>query len=388
MEGCEDIFAETYNVPIYQEQLMFVSKKVAGFNDNQADSITRKILGKKKVALMPMLKRCHIYGKKNCEGPEGWETNDDLPWYDPKGKYGDEIPGGISRGYTKEQILHYFDEISEFAKYSFNRAHTACYGYLAILTAWLKVYYPAQFMSALLSIFNSEEEKRKRYVRVCEKQLKISLRVPDINISGSDFTPNGKEILYGLGSVKGCGAASIPAIIEEREANGPYQSIQDAVNRLPKSVFKKNVAEALIKCGAFDFEDSNRYRLLNHLYDIRDDRKMPRYPENEFCRQTIIEFEEQTLGVPLTYKPWWDTIKENESVDKVEAIMVNSRTQNDRRGRTMMFCTVNMNDCNVDCVIFSSVYQKTALFLEREHFVLTGKKDEKGKLIVSGVRPV
>jgi len=344
---------------------MFVSKKVAGFNDNQADSITRKILGKKKVALMPMLKRCHIYGKKNCEGPEGWEENDDLPWYDPKGKYGDEIPGGISRGYTKEQILHYFDEISEFAKYSFNRAHTACYGYIAILTAWLKVYYPTQFMSALLSVFNSEEEKRKKYVSVCEKQLKLTLRVPDINISGSDFTPNGKEILYGLSSVKGCGAASIPAIIAEREANGPYQSIQDAIDRLPKAVFKKNVAESLIKCGAFDFEDDNRYRLLNHLYDIRDDKKAIRYDEDEFCEATVIQLEEEILGVPLTYKPWWDSINEKETINDICAEIISSRTQNDKNNNQMMFCTAMMNGCKVDCVIFSSVYQKTAMILEQ-----------------------
>lgn len=97
---------------------MLISRKIAGFDGSQADSLTRKIIGKKKASMMPMLKRCHIYGKKNCEGPDGWEDNDDLPWYDPKGKYGKEISGGISNGYTKEEIEDYFNKIEKFASYA------------------------------------------------------------------------------------------------------------------------------------------------------------------------------------------------------------------------------------------------------------------------------
>lgn len=118
IRGCEDILNETYGITIYQEQLMYISKKVAGFDDMQADSITRKILGKKKVEMMPMMKRCHIYGKRNCEGPDGWEKDDKAPWYDPKGKYGNEIPGGLSKGYTEQEILEYFSKIEAFAHYS------------------------------------------------------------------------------------------------------------------------------------------------------------------------------------------------------------------------------------------------------------------------------
>lgn len=388
MEGCEDIFAETYNVPIYQEQLMFVSKKVAGFNDNQADSITRKILGKKIVALMPMLKRCHIYGKKNCEGPEGWEENDDLPWYDPKGKYGDEIPGGISRGYTKEQILHYFDEISEFARYSFNRAHTACYGYLAVLTGWLKVYYPTEFMAALLSVFDSEEESRKCYINVCEQQLKIKFRVPDINMSSEDFTPNGKEILYGFGGVKGCGASSIPGIIEEREKNGPYKSLADANERLPKSIFKKNVAEALIKCGAFDFEDENRYALLNKFMDLRKDKKSTRYNEDDFNDSVIIDMEESTLGIAITKKPWWSTVNEDEKITNEPAVLISRTERADKRGRLMGFYTLSIHDCKIEALVFASTYARCCGIMESTYFLVSGKKDSKGKLIVNSAVPV
>lgn len=123
IRDCEEILDETYGVTIYQEQLMAISKKISGFDDTQADSITRKILGKKKVELMPMMRRCHIFGKKNCDGPEGWEDDDNAPWYDPRGKYGGEIPGALANGYTKEELLSYFDKIEGFAKYAFNRSH-------------------------------------------------------------------------------------------------------------------------------------------------------------------------------------------------------------------------------------------------------------------------
>lgn len=118
ISGCEDILNPTFGCLVYQEQLMAVSKRIAGFDDSQADSITRKIIGKKKRELFPMMIRCHIYGKKNCEGPEGWENDDKAPWYDPKGKYGPEIPGALVNGYTEEEVLKYFETIEGFASYA------------------------------------------------------------------------------------------------------------------------------------------------------------------------------------------------------------------------------------------------------------------------------
>lgn len=97
---------------------MQISKQVSGFDDNQADSIVRKTVAKKKVSMFPMMIRCHIYGKKNCEGPEGWEDNNELPWYDPKGKYGPEIKGAIANGYTAKEMNDYFDAIMGFASYA------------------------------------------------------------------------------------------------------------------------------------------------------------------------------------------------------------------------------------------------------------------------------
>lgn len=123
IRGCEDILDPTLGVVCYQEQLMLISKKVSGFNDMQADSITRKITAKKKLALFPMMIRCHIFGKKNCEGPEGWEEDENAPWYDPEGKLGPEIPGALVNGYSKEEMLAYFEAIKNFCSYAFNMSH-------------------------------------------------------------------------------------------------------------------------------------------------------------------------------------------------------------------------------------------------------------------------
>ena len=108
IRGCEDFLKQTYGNIVYQEQLMMISKTVSGFDDGQADSLTRKVTAKKKQDQMEMLRRCHIYGKKNCEGPDGWETDEKAPWYDAAGKYGNEIPGAIAKGYTEQEMNDYW----------------------------------------------------------------------------------------------------------------------------------------------------------------------------------------------------------------------------------------------------------------------------------------
>lgn len=118
IHGIENILDNTYGIIAYQEQLMQIAKQVSGFDDNQADSIVRKIIAKKKASMFPMMIRCHIYGKKNIEGPEGWEQDNNAPWYDPKGKYGPEIRGAITNGYTADEMNYYFDYISGFSSYA------------------------------------------------------------------------------------------------------------------------------------------------------------------------------------------------------------------------------------------------------------------------------
>lgn len=206
--------------------------------------------------------------QENCEGPEGWENDMHAPWYDPKGKYGAEIPGAISNGYTEQEVLDYFHTIEKFSSYCFNRAPSSCYAYIGFLTAWLKYYYPTEFMAAVLSMQDTPENI-KFYSEVCNK-MDVKVTVPDINVSKRDFTPDAthRTILYGLSAVKGVGEAALNDFI----ANAPYESLDDAIKRIPKKDFNKRVAEGLIKVGAFDWQDTNRIALLNQLHEARKDK--------------------------------------------------------------------------------------------------------------------
>ena len=396
IRGCEDILDETFGNPVYQEQLMFISKKISGFDDMQADSITRKVLGKKKVEMFPMMKRCHVFGKKNCEGPEGWETDDNAPWYDPKGKYGKEIPGALVNGYTKEEVLDYFDKIEGFAKYCFNRAHSSCYAYIGFLTAWLKYYYPTEFMAAVLSMQDTPEDI-KFYSEVCKK-MDIKITVPNINISKEDFTANAynRTILYGLSAIKGVGGAALGELI----ANAPYESLENAIARLPKKAFNKRVAEGLIKAGAFDWEDDNRINLLNRLHEIRRDRvsmddgtKVIDYEApDRWNENRCMAMEEETLGTHITYHNWWEDLDDGEKATFTGRIK-SVREHRQKNGKLMAFVTLTDEriDTDIDCCVFAKQYGPlNSLLFGREGHVLrvNGKKSDKGSFIINDVQPV
>ncbi len=373
IRGVENLLDETYSTILYQETLMAISKQVSGFDDNQADSIVRKIIAKKKVKLFPMLIRCHIYGKKNCEGPEGWEEDNNAPWYDPKGKYGGEIKGALANGYTAEELKHYFDTIAGFSSYCFNLSHACCYSYISMLTAWLKYYYPVEFMAALLSM--CKEEQRKLYIDICERKLGIQIVTPNINESEESFTPDvkNKVILYGLGSIKGVGATSIPDIL----ANRPYASLKDALERIPKKSFNKRVAVGLIEAGAFDFEDKNRYKILNQLFDLRKD-KDERYNEDDYNDEVCIEMERNRMGMSLTHKSWWDSLEAGDHVE-VQAKIEKVSEVKDKKGGLMAFAEITANKCLIKATIFASRYcNMVGVFNNKanKNIIIAGKKQE------------
>ena len=374
LHGIDNILNETYGSILYQEQLMAISKQIAGFDDNQADSITRKILAKKKAKLFSMLRRCHIYGKRNCEGPEGWEDDNLAPWYDPKGKYGKEIKGALVNGYTAEELNEYFNKIEGFANYVFNKSHSCSYSFISILITWLKKNYPIEFMSALL--YMADDDHRKSYINICEQKLGIIIKVPDINLSGENFTPeaNKKTILYGLKSIKGVGETSIPHILNNR----PFTSLEDAMNRIPKKYFNKRVVLALIKSGSFDFENKNRYALLNKFYDLRKD-KDERYNEDEYNKNICIEFEKETIGSPITYKPYWDTITIGDKC-KFKAEILSVKEVKDKYNRLMAFVKLkNVKDnSTIDAIVYATQYSKLINRFDvkiNKHINVEGKKD-------------
>ncbi|MED1125393.1 DNA polymerase III subunit alpha [Bacillus atrophaeus] len=374
-----DIVENTLGTIAYQEQLMLISQRVAGFNGNQADSYLRKGTAKKDKKKMALCKQWFVYGKINAAAPAGYdEDNKDQVMYDPEGKHGAPITGGINNGYDKDVLLRFWNDIEGYADYLFNLSHSACYSYITAITAHLKKYYPVQFMTALLTA-EDKEEKVEKYIQVSES-MGISVRVPDINLSGVDFTPMDNAILFGLGSVKGVGETSLPDII----ANRPYVSIANAIERIPKKSFNKRVGLALIKSGAFDFYVENRYKGMNEFYDARKD-KDDRYDTEEYNEIICGELEKSVLGAPITYKPWWDQIEPGEKVEQpMELLDVTEKT--DRNGRLMAFLKLKARGSVIKGVMFSSYYAKNAGMLDTErytHAVIKGKKDDKGSIIVS-----
>ena len=379
IHGIENILDNTYGVIAYQEQLMQISKQVSGFDDNQADSITRKITAKKKASLMPLMERCHIYGKKNCEGPEGWEQDDNAPWYDPKGKYGPEIKGAVANGYTPEEMKYYFEYISGFSSYAFNKSHAVAYSFTSMLTTWLKLYHPVEFFAAYLSMQSLED--LIRYIPLVRKEG-IDVEVPDINVSNLDFTPNGNTILFGLGSIKGVGLSSIPAIIEHR----PYISLEDTMNKIGKKAFNKRVGSALIKSGAFSNIEYNRSKLMNQFYDLRKD-KDERLNNEDYGKDLIMSFEMETLNCPVTYTPEWFSMEDKTEVENVKVRITKVDERKDKSGNLMAFCKGDVGGgVEIDLIVFSSIYLNNLPYIKYDETVyLSGKKESDSKMIVKKV---
>ena len=380
LRGIENILNNTYFVIPYQEQMMMISKQVSGFDDNQADSLTRKIFAKKQVDKMPMLERCHIYGKKNCEGPEGWEDNNELPWYDPKGKYGPEIKGALVNGYTEKEMKDYFELIQGYSSYLFNKSHAVAYSFISMLTTWLKLYYPVEFYSAFLSMQATED--LLRYIPMIRKEG-IDVKVPNVNISNTDFTPDGSNILFGLGSIKGVGESSIPAIIENR----PYSSLEDALNKIGKKSFNKRVGEALIMAGAFDTYKNNRNELLNEFHEIRKDKKEIILDVNDYNEEVIMDYEMKSLSCPVTCTPEWFDYEDNSEVHDVPIMITKIDERKDSKGNLMAFCEGDVGGgVIIDLVIFSSIYLSNIGIIRAGHVALfTGEKQSNSKLKVKKV---
>lgn len=385
LRGTESIMEETYSLPIYQEDLMRISVDALGFNMNQADSIVRKTVAKKKLDKLEMLRRMMKYGKVNQEGPEGWHDNPNLPWYDPKEEYGTEIDGGIKRDYSEKEMDDFWNNIQNYASYAFNKSHSFTYTYISILMAWLKYYHPVEFWAAVLSMQETEEKKEK-YINICE-QDDIKVLIPDINISEANFTPNKdkKTIYYGLSSIKGLGA-----VVDEIIAHRPYTSLEDMFEKLPKKVLNKRVVLALAKSGALDSfdEDKNRYKIINKIMELREEKKYEPLNINDYNKDICIDFEIETISAPITYKPWWNTVDIGSRI-KEKALILSYRETKDRNGGLMAFAELQINNCNIEAVIFASTYKKILGLFDPQinpskELTIIGKKDEKNKLIVNG----
>lgn len=245
----EPILNVTYGCMVYQEQVMQIVRDLAGYSMGRAD-LVRRAMGKKKLDVMAKEREVFINGQVDEEGNI-------------------IVPGCVRNGIDAESANKIFDEMAEFAKYAFNKSHAACYAVVSYQTAYLKAYYPSEFMAAMLNSYLGNLDKVPVYIDEC-KSLNIDILKPDINMSELKFTVDNKNIRFGLGSIKNVGIAPVEAIIKERNENGKFESFTDFCERISDSQVNKKCIESLIKAGAFDVFEQTRNTLLSSFESIID----------------------------------------------------------------------------------------------------------------------
>ncbi len=231
----EPILSDTYGSILYQEQIMKIAQDLGGYSLGQAD-LLRRAMGKKKREEME--KHRSIF-----------------------------VDGAAKNGVSSRVSEELFEQMVVFAEYCFNKSHSAAYGYVTFQTAYLKAHYPVEYMAALLSSVKGDQDKVQKYIASCIS-MGVEIEPPDINRSGTDFTPQNKTILFGLGAVKNVGEGAICALIESRGQKGPFKNLADLCDRIDARTVNKRALEALIKAGAFDKFKANRGQLLADLEKV------------------------------------------------------------------------------------------------------------------------
>ena len=245
----EPILNVTYGCMVYQEQVMQIVRDLAGYSLGRAD-LVRRAMGKKKLDVMAKEREVFIHGQVDENGNV-------------------EVPGCVRNGIDEVSANKIFDEMAEFAKYAFNKSHAACYAVVSYRTAYLKAYYPAEFMAATLNSYLGNLDKAPQYIDEC-KRLGIQILKPDINKSFEKFTVEDGKIRFGLGAIKNVGTIPVENIVKERKEKGKYKSFTDFCERVSELQVNKKCVESLIKAGAFQEFEQTRATLLASFEAIID----------------------------------------------------------------------------------------------------------------------
>lgn len=255
----EPILEATYGTIVYQEQVMQIVQKLAGYSLGRAD-LVRRAMGKKKADIMEKEKEYFINGKLNDDGTI-------------------DVPGCVRNGISKEIAEEIWEQMADFCKYAFNKSHAAVYALLGAITAWLKYYYPVDFMAETMNAFVDNSEKLNLYLSVT-RDMGIEILPPDVNNSRELFARDGEGIRFGLRGIRNLGKTA-KLIIEERETRGEFQSYQDFVVRMVKyQSIDKKVLEGLIYSGALDSFEGSRKAKLEVLPQMLDEAKKQRNEYN------------------------------------------------------------------------------------------------------------
>lgn len=334
----EHILDVTYGCMVYQEQVMQIVRDIGGFTMGRSD-LLRRAMGKKKMKIMQEERQNFIYGKKSENGEP-------------------DIMGALKNGVDEKTANEIYDLMLEFANYAFPKAHSVAYAALAYETAWLKLYYPVEFMAALISSIMGSSNTVSLYIREC-KRLGIDILPPDVNESRDKFTVVNGKIRFGLAAVKNVGTNVIQEIIRARESKGKFRSFADFCHKVDTSVLNKRQIESLIKCGAFDFLKANRSQLIaiyertidsivnqkkknvegqfslfdnslgNTELDLSTDDQLPSMPE--FNEKSILLMEKEMVGVYLSGHPLSQYETELERLTTANCSEIAELTENSRQ---------------------------------------------------------
>ena len=411
----ESILKPTYGCIVYQEQVMQIVRNLAGYTLGRSD-LVRRAMSKKKAAVMEKERQNFVYGNEE----EG-------------------VPGCIANGISEQTANKIYDDMIDFAKYAFNKSHAAAYAVVSYQTAFLKYYYPVEFMAALMTSVIEMPTKVAEYIQVC-RQMNIKILPPDVNRGAYGFSVDNGAIRYGLSAIKSVGRPVINALVEEREVKGEYRSLKDFIERLTGTVNKRAI-ENFIKAGALDcLEGNRRQKMLVYsqivdsiaqekknsfagqmsLFDLVSDEEKKEYeirmPDvEEYDKEMILAFEKDVLGIYLSGHPLeryrnimekmisaktTDFQPDEESgipkvYDGQKVIiggMITEKTiKYTRNNKVMAFLTVEDLLGTVEIVVFPRDYEKWQAMLNEDARVfvqgrVNAEDDKPSKLILEKVR--
>jgi DNA polymerase-3 subunit alpha len=420
----EPILDVTYGCIVYQEQVMQIVRDLAGYSLGRSD-LVRRAMAKKKKEVMDDERQRFVYGETDSAGNV-------------------TIPGAIRNGVDEKTANEIFDEMSDFASYAFNKSHAAAYAVVGYQTAWLKRYYPVEFMAALLNSFLGSPEKISRYVFECRK-MGIKVLPPDINESGLGFTVSDGKIRFGLAAVKNVGTSVVKQLIAEREKNGPFVSLPDLCERMEGRDLNKRCIESLIKSGAFDSLKVYRSRLINsyekiidnitHIKKIKMEGQLSffdggdskrtgfdvSYPEiDEYDDRLLLAMEKDMLGLYLSGHPLrefeedinnWVTVHSVDLIDedkpgdlsginiadgvfaRVAGLVTDIKTITTKSNQLMAFVTLEDLLGQMEVIVFPNKLEKYGALLKPELPIwiegkLSVREDEAPKIIMEMAKPI
>ena len=407
----EPILDATYGCIVYQEQVMQIVRDLGGYTLGRSD-LVRRAMSKKKQSVMEKERANFIYGNE-AEG----------------------VPGCMANGISEQVASRIYDDMMDFAKYAFNKSHAACYAVVAYQTAYLKYYYPVEFMAALMTSVIDNPRKVAEYIMVC-RNMGITILPPDINQGERGFSVDGNSIRYALTAIKSIGRPVIDAVVEERSKRGPYTNLKDFITRMADKDINKKAIENFIKAGAFDSLPSTRKQFMSayvqimdsivhdkknnmagqmSLFDIVDEEEKEAYdvklPDvGEYSKEMMLSFEKEVLGIYVSGHPleeWEELWKKgitNTTADfmlddengepavrdnaaaTVGGMIADKRIKYTKNDKVMAFLQVEDLLGSIEVVVFPRDYERYSAKLTEENKIFVRgrvslEEDKDGKLI-------